>query len=112
MCGYGADLMATLPEFTARSIALNFARFVPPVDEVIAAGGGARNPVLFARLAAILSPAKLVRSDDLGVPGEAREAISFAILANEAIHGHATSLPAVTGAPHPVILGKVCLPTL
>jgi anhydro-N-acetylmuramic acid kinase len=55
--GYGADLMATLTEFTARSIALNFARFVPPVDVVIAAGGGVRNPVLLARLAALLSPA-------------------------------------------------------
>ena len=80
--GYDADLMATLTEFTARSIALSFARFVPPVDEVIAAGGGVCNPVLFARLAALLSPAKLrterrarrtgrgPRSDGLRDPGQ------------------------------------------
>ena len=79
---------------------------------MIAAGGGVCNPVLFARIAALLSPAKLVRSEDVGVPGEAREAMAFAILANEAIHGHCTSMPAVTGASHPVVLGKLCLPPL
>jgi anhydro-N-acetylmuramic acid kinase len=110
--GYDAGLMATLTEFTARSIALGFARFVPPVGEVIAAGGGVRNPVLFGRLAELLSPARLLRSEDLGVPGEAREAIAFAILANEAIHGNATSLPSVTGASHPVVLGKLCFPPI
>ena len=81
------NLMATLTEFTARSIAGSFARFVPPVDEVIAAGGGVCNPVLIQRIGELLSPAKLLRSDELGVPSEAREAMAFAILANEAIHG-------------------------
>jgi anhydro-N-acetylmuramic acid kinase len=102
--------MATLTEFTARSIAVNFERFVPPVGEVIAAGGGVKNPALFGRLAELLSPARLLRSEDFGVPGEAREAIAFAILANEAIHGNATSLPSVTGASHPLVLGKLCFP--
>jgi anhydro-N-acetylmuramic acid kinase len=108
--GCDAGLMATLTEFTARSIAVNFERFVSPVGEVVAAGGGVKNPVLFGRLAELLSPARLLRSENLGVPGEAREAIAFAILANEAIHGNATSLPSVTGARHPVILGKLCFP--
>jgi len=36
--------------------------------------------------------------------------MAFAILANEAVHGNATSLPAVTGARHGALLGKFCLP--
>jgi anhydro-N-acetylmuramic acid kinase len=46
------------------------------------------------------------RSGDVGVPIAAREAMAFAVLANEALLGHTTVLPAVTGARHPVILGK------
>ena len=82
---------------------------MPPVDEVIAAGGGVCNPVLIQRIGELLSPAKLLRSDDLGVPSEAREAMAFAILANEAIHGNATSLPAVTGASPRRVAGEVLL---
>ena len=104
------DLMATLTEFTARSIARAFAEFVPARDEVIVAGGGVRNPVLFERIAALLAPARLLRSDELNVPSDAREAMAFAILANEAIHGHATALPSVTGARRAVVLGKLCFP--
>ncbi|HEX8200792.1 MAG TPA: anhydro-N-acetylmuramic acid kinase, partial [Isosphaeraceae bacterium] len=110
--GHDADLMATLTEFVARSVALGFARFVPPVDEVIAAGGGVNNPALLGRIAALLAPAVLRRSDELGVPAEAREALAFAILANEALLGHATSLPAVTGARHAVVLGKLSFPRI
>ncbi|QEH38077.1 Anhydro-N-acetylmuramic acid kinase [Aquisphaera giovannonii] len=105
-----ADLMASLTEFTARSIARAFAAFVPPRDEVIAAGGGVRNPALLDRIAALLAPARLLRSDDLGVPGDAREAMAFAILASEAILGHPTSLPSVTGARRSAVLGKLCFP--
>jgi anhydro-N-acetylmuramic acid kinase len=108
--GVDANLMATLTEFTARSVAGAFAQFVQPIDEVIAAGGGVCNPVLIQRIRELLAPARLLRSDDLGVPIEAREAMAFAILANEAIHGHTTSLPAVTGARRPAVLGKFCLP--
>jgi anhydro-N-acetylmuramic acid kinase len=109
--GVDANLMATLTEFTARTVAQAFSQFVPRVDEVIVAGGGAENPALLGRIAALLAPARLLRSDDLSVPGQAREAMAFAILANEAIHGHATSLPAVTGARHGATLGKFCLPS-
>jgi anhydro-N-acetylmuramic acid kinase len=110
--GVDANLMATLTEFTARTVAGAFAQFVPAVDEVITAGGGVCNPVLIKRISELLAPARLLRSDDLGVPSQAREAMAFAILANEAIHGNATSLPAVTGARHGAVLGKLCLPPL
>ena len=34
-----------------------------------------------------------------------KEAIAFAVLANEAVHGHPTNLPQVTGASQPMVLG-------
>ncbi|AMV35817.1 anhydro-N-acetylmuramic acid kinase [Planctomyces sp. SH-PL62] len=107
---FDADLMATLTEYTARTVADAFARFVPPVVEVIGAGGGVKNPALFGRLAQLLAPARLLLGDDRGVPGDAREAMAFAVLAHEALFGLPTSLPSVTGARRPAVLGKFCLP--
>ena len=107
---FDADLMASLTEFTARTVADAFARFVPPVAEVVGAGGGVKNPVLIGRIAKLLAPARFVLGDDRGVPGDAREAMAFAILANDALFGLPTSLPAVTGARRPATLGKFCLP--
>lgn len=107
---FDADLMATLTEYTARTVADAFARFVPPVVEVIGAGGGVKNPALFGRLAELLAPARFILGDDRGVPGDAREAMAFAVLAHEALFGRPTSLPSVTGARRPAVLGKLCLP--
>ena len=113
--GLDADLMATLTEFTARTVALAFDRHVrvdPPVDEVVAAGGGVKNPALMDRIIALLHPIRVRLSDEFGVPSDAREAMGFAVLADLALRGRTTSLPAVTGARRPVVLGKWCLPPL
>ncbi len=103
-----ADLMATLTEFTARSIALALQSFMPNASstELIVAGGGVRNPALLDRIKANVAPVQVRLSDELGVPVTAREAMGFAVLANEALLGHPTTLPSVTGARHPVVLGK------
>jgi anhydro-N-acetylmuramic acid kinase len=60
-----------------------------------------------ARLQAVLPRLQVLRSDDLGVPGAAKEAIGFAILANETFHLHPGNIPSATGACRPVVLGKV-----
>jgi anhydro-N-acetylmuramic acid kinase len=108
------DLMATLTEFTARSIASALADFVtePPVGELIVAGGGARNPALMERIEANLAPVPVLHSEQAGVSSSAREAMAFALFANEALLGHPTALPSVTGARTPVILGKWSFPSL
>jgi anhydro-N-acetylmuramic acid kinase len=113
--GYDADLMATLTEFSARSLAHAITKFVAPdgpIDEVVLAGGGVRNPVLLRRIEANLNPVVVKRSDDLGIPAGAREAMVFAVLANEALLGNTTSWPAVTGASRPVVLGRLAFPPL
>jgi len=80
------------------------------IDQVIASGGGVKNPELMCRLRDALSPALLRTSTDHGIDSEAKEAIAFAILAHETFHKRPANLPAATGARHPCLLGKICHP--
>lgn len=107
------DLVSTLTHLTARSIKDAYDRFVIPaqsVREVILTGGGARNDYLLSLLRSMLSPLKVRLIDDYGIPAEAKEALSFAILANETLSGRPANLPRVTGAGKRVILGSVYMP--
>jgi anhydro-N-acetylmuramic acid kinase len=102
------DILATVTAFTAASISEAYRRFLPkPPDEVILCGGGARNRTLVAMLSRDLAPAKVLIMDALGVNADAKEAISFAILARETIRGVANNAPSATGARRPVVLGKI-----
>jgi anhydro-N-acetylmuramic acid kinase len=104
------DLVCTATELTARSVAAAVTRFVLPETEVrqlVVSGGGARNAFLMQRLQSVLPGIKVLCSDDLGIPTAAKEAIGFAILANETLHLHPGNVPTATGARHPVVLGKV-----
>jgi anhydro-N-acetylmuramic acid kinase len=107
-----SDLMRTLLELTVESIALSYERFIPAnrkIDEVILSGGGVRNPILVERLKKRLNYVEFSNSGDYGIPIDAKEAIAFAILANELISGNYTNLPSVTGARRRVPLGKIVL---
>ena len=101
-----ADVVATAVAITARSIADAFARFVPePVHEVVASGGGARNPALMDALAASLAPRRLRRFDDLFFDGEAKEAVAFALMGWLHLQRRPGNVPGATGARGPRILG-------
>ncbi|MGP0063758.1 MAG: anhydro-N-acetylmuramic acid kinase [Isosphaeraceae bacterium] len=111
--GYDADLMATLTEFVARAVALGLdecARLGPPIEEVVAAGGGLKNPALMDRIAALVAPVPVRPSDEFGVPSDAREAMAFAVLADMTLRGMPACLPPVTGASAPKWLGKISFP--
>jgi anhydro-N-acetylmuramic acid kinase len=104
------DIVATVTAFTAQSIADAYRRFLPPLDEVVVGGGGARNPTLMRMLQERLAPAPVITHEAVGINGDAKEAIAFAVLANETLLGNPSSLPSVTGAARPVVLGKLTLP--
>jgi anhydro-N-acetylmuramic acid kinase len=110
------DIVATATALTARSIADAVRGFVvrkrEGYREMIVSGGGAKNPTLMAMLGNELAPLGigLRFSDEFGVPGEAKEALAFAILAYETWHQRPSNVPSATGAKRAAILGKVSFP--
>jgi anhydro-N-acetylmuramic acid kinase len=104
----GRDIVATLTEFTAASIADAYQRFMPSLpDEVILGGGGASNPALVATLRRHLATSRVTTHTALGFSDDTKESMAFAILAYEAIHGRPGNLPTCTGAEARVVLGKI-----
>ena len=96
---------------TALSIVDAIHRFVPAqagVSELIVSGGGAHNPLLMAQIEAALAEIRLRKSDEFGVPGDAKEAFAFALLGWETFGRRASNVPGATGARKTVVLGKVC----
>lgn len=109
LTGFGTltaeDVIATLTRLTARTVA-DAVRSVG-ATEVIASGGGTRNPVLMAMLGAELPGVPLRTSDALGLPAAAKEAYAFAVLGFLTLHGLAGTDPVSTGARHPSVLGSI-----
>ena len=102
------NIMATATAFTAVSIAQAYRRFLPQMpDEVILCGGGAHNTTLVRMLQQNLSETRILFSDELGISCDAKEAVSFAILAYATIKGITNNVPTATGADQSLILGKI-----
>jgi anhydro-N-acetylmuramic acid kinase len=103
-----ADIIATFTAFTAQSIADQYRRFLPGrPDEVVVGGGGSRNPSLMGLLTELLDPAQIRLHEEFGLPSLGREAVYFALMGHEALHGRPNTIPACTGASHSVVMGKV-----
>ncbi len=105
------DAIRTVTILTALSILDAFHRFISPkakIGELIVSGGGAHNPLLMAQLESGLNGVRVRTADDLGVPGDAKEAFAFAVLAHETLHKRPANVPGATGAKKAVVLGKVC----
>ncbi len=107
------DLVATATALTVQSI-VEAIREVgrsqrKSFAEVVASGGGTRNATIMRWLGeALLSiGVRVRRSDEFGIPSEAKEAVAFALLAYETWHRRPSNVPSATGAKRPVILGKV-----
>jgi anhydro-N-acetylmuramic acid kinase len=82
------DLLATLTRFHRRDHRPQLPRAPPaPPDEIYLCGGGAANPTLRAHLEALCAPVPVRDTGHLGIPPKAKEAVAFAVLANETLFG-------------------------
>ena len=107
------DLVATVTAFSASSIADAIRRFVAPamkVDQVIASGGGVRNPLIMSALEDLLPGTEILTSNELGIDSDGKEAMAFAVLAYETYHRRPANLPSATGARRSRVLGKLLWP--
>jgi anhydro-N-acetylmuramic acid kinase len=106
-----ADLLRTLAELTARTVADGIERFISPrqaVDEVVVSGGGAHNAAVMSALRERLPDARVLSADEvLSISGDAKEAVLFAYLGHLALAGKCGNVPSATGAERAVVLGKI-----
>lgn len=101
----GDDLLATLVELTATTIA--DACRAHGVTRVVASGGGVRNPTLMAALKQHLAPADIVDSDSAGLPASAKEAYLTALLGFLTWAGVPANTTGVTGSSGARLLGSI-----
>ncbi len=109
----GEDVLATLAQFTAHTVARAYRMFVLPdsgITEAVFSGGGTRNTFLMELIGEHLHPLKLSLSDSYGIPVQAKEALAFAVLGALALDGVRTNLPRVTGAGSRVRMGSITIP--
>lgn len=103
--------IATLTEFTARSVALNYRlHLASRPDKIILTGGGAANPTLVRAIAAAFAggpKVEVVTSESLGWPVQSIEPAAFALLAWMRMNGRPGNLPETTGARRAALLGQV-----
>ena len=113
------DIMATLTRFSAETIAeaiLNLFKQKQFDDETIKefkiymSGGGMHNPLLINYLKELLPNISFNKTDELGINGDAKEAVLFAILGNECVAGNGTNFGKREGVPS-VSMGKISFPT-
>ena len=108
-----ADIISTLAYFTVLSIRDAYGRFIlgrHRLEEIVLAGGGAKNQLLVSLLRDAFNPLKISLIEDYGIPSSAKEAMSFAILANETLSGRPSNVPGATGAKRKAVLGGIYLP--
>ena len=107
------DCIATLTELTVQTIADYITRFITGqslIDVLYVSGGGVHNQTIMRRLDELLADTSVEPVDNSGISADAKEAIAFAILANETLHGNAGNLPSATGASVRKVLGKFVCP--
>ncbi|WP_231505611.1 anhydro-N-acetylmuramic acid kinase [Bacillus sp. EB01] len=105
-----ADKLATVTELTARTLASDITRYIEShkIKEVFVSGGGWHNRTLIERLQIQLPNAiKIGSTEELGIPGDAKEAVVFALLGYQCLMKRYNNLPSATGARSEVIMGKI-----
>jgi anhydro-N-acetylmuramic acid kinase len=103
------DIIHTVSKYTAFAVWHAYDKFIKSnIDKLFVAGGGSHNKFLMQMLAEYFDGVPVQNVRDAGIDEDYKEAICFAILANECLHGVATGMPNVTGSNRSAILGKIC----
>ena len=101
------DLVCTLSAFTAKTISdFILQNFKADNIRIFTSGGGARNIYIIEHLKKALPLVTIKTTGDLGIDPDAKEAILFALLANEALCGE----PMAIGNNPAVLMGKISFP--
>src|SRR5438067_1798941 len=113
------DVLATAIALTAASIGaalregLAMAEVTSPLQrgkaEYVASGGGVQNRTLMRMISEQVQPLgfRVLTSDELGLPSQAKEATAFALLAYQTWHRQPGNVPSATGAKRAAVLGKI-----
>ncbi|MDZ7900896.1 MAG: anhydro-N-acetylmuramic acid kinase [Arcicella sp.] len=109
------DLLATLTRFSAETIAeaiyftIEKTKYQLTTFDIYLSGGGMHNPLLVSFLKELL-PCNFLKTNDLGISGDAKEAVLFAILANETVSGGESDFGSRKGIPS-LSMGKISFPS-
>jgi anhydro-N-acetylmuramic acid kinase len=106
------EIIHTVSKYTAFAVYDSYKNFIYPkhkAELLVVSGGGSRNPFIMESLADYFDTVEIKTSSDFDLNEDFKEAICFAVLANELIEGRPTNLPQVTGAKKHALLGKICL---
>lgn len=107
------DVVATVSAFSALAVYDAYIRFIRPrlkLDELLVSGGGVHNQFIMDILTRCFEHVKVLPVEKFGMSSDAKEAICFALLANETLAGNPSNVPGATGARAVTVLGKICLP--
>jgi len=105
-----ADIISTASFFTAAAVAKCIKINKLAFDSLILTGGGAKNKFIVNGLKSLLTTVEIKSASDYNYPADYLEAISFAVLANEALYSNSYDLSEVTGSGKRCVLGKICQP--
>ena len=104
------DIISTITELTARTIADAYKNFVFPktkIEEIVLGGGGAYNLAIIKGLKTHLPDLKLKTHADFGINDKYKEALAFAMLGYCTLNRIPNNIPSCTGAKMPVIMGEI-----
>jgi len=105
------DIVHTVSEFTVYCVYSNYKKFIDSSefpDEILLSGGGASNSFLVNSFSQYFDNSIIKMIDESGITSDNKEAVLFAVLANETINGNHSNVKNATGAKKNAILGKIC----